>query len=74
MKAGEVEGVDEHGRSEGPAAVVGAYGDAQQVIAEDGVNVFLFQLPKAGVWRAGLTGLWENSPVPANDVTAVSWK
>ena len=50
------------------------YGDAQRIIAEDSVNVFLFQLPKAGVQRAGLTGLWENSPVPANDVTAVSWK
>jgi peptide/nickel transport system substrate-binding protein len=46
---------------------------AQRLLAEDAVNVFLFQLPKLGVWNAKLTGLWENSPVQANDLTAVAW-
>jgi len=50
------------------------YGDAQRMIAEDCVNVFLFQLPKLGVWSADLAGLWENSPIQANDVTEVTWK
>ncbi len=47
--------------------------DAQAMLAEDSVNAFLFQLAKHGVWDAGLTGLWENSPVQANDLTDVSW-
>ena len=66
--------MDELSRTVEPERRATLYGDAQRVIAEDSVNVFLFQLPKAGVRRAGLTGLWENSPVPANDVTAASWK
>ena len=49
-------------------------GDAQYILSEDAVNGFLFQLAKAGVWNAKLTGLWKNSPVQANDLTAVSWK
>ena len=47
--------------------------EAQRQIAEDSVNGFLFQLAKHGVWNAKLQGLWANSPVQANDLTAVSW-
>jgi len=43
------------------------------MLAEDSVNAFLFQLAKHGVWDAKLTGLWENSPVQANDLTGVAW-
>ncbi len=50
------------------------YGEAQRRIAEAAVNGFLFQLPKIGVWRAELDGLWANSPVQANDVTEVVWR
>lgn len=49
------------------------YRQAQQIITDDAVNVYLFQLAKNGVWDAKLKGLWENSPVQANDVTGVSW-
>lgn len=49
------------------------YGKAQRIIAEDAVNGFLFQLPKIGVWDAKIEGLWHNSPVQANDMTAVRW-
>jgi peptide/nickel transport system substrate-binding protein len=49
------------------------YRQAQQIITDDAVNVYLFQLAKNGVWDAKLNGLWENSPVQANDVTGVSW-
>jgi peptide/nickel transport system substrate-binding protein len=38
------------------------------------VNVFLFQLPKLGVWTKEIVGLWENSPVQANDLTEVYWQ
>lgn len=47
---------------------------AQRIVAEDAVNGFLFQLAKHGVWRADLVGLWENSPIQANDVTEVRWE
>jgi len=50
------------------------YGEAQRIIAEDAVNVFLFQLARTGVQRKGLTGLWLNAPVQANDVTKVHWE
>ena len=48
-------------------------GEAQTRLAEDSVNGFLFQLAKHGVWSAKLDGLWENSPVQANDLTEVRW-
>jgi peptide/nickel transport system substrate-binding protein len=48
--------------------------EAQEMLAEDEVNVFLFQLPKLGVWNQDIVGLWENSPVQANDLTEVHWQ
>lgn len=47
--------------------------EAQTTLAEDAVNGFLFQLAKHGVWDARIEGLWENSPVQANDLTDVRW-
>jgi peptide/nickel transport system substrate-binding protein len=49
------------------------YGEMQRIIADDAVNGFLYQLPKIGVWNKNLTGLWKDSPIQANDVTAVRW-
>ncbi|MDS1135486.1 ABC transporter substrate-binding protein [Nitratireductor indicus] len=56
-----------------PARRADLYKTAQKIIAEDAVNGFLFQLPKIGVWDAKLQGLWENSPIQANDLTEVKW-
>ena len=50
------------------------YGDAQRILAEDSVNGFLFLLPKLAAWNKDISGLWENSPVQANDLTQVGWK
>ncbi|MFY0310915.1 ABC transporter substrate-binding protein [Leisingera sp. D0M16] len=47
--------------------------EAQEMIAADYVNGFLFQLAKLGVAKAGLQGLWENAPTAAIDLTAISW-
>ena len=52
----------------------GLLADAQKKLSDDSVNVFLFQLAKHGVWNKDVVGLWENSPVQANDLTAVYWK
>ena len=47
--------------------------EAQKMITEDAVNGFLFQLAKHGVWNKELRGLWENSPVQANNLTQAYW-
>lgn len=49
------------------------YQQAQEMIADDFVNVYLFQLAKTGVANAKIEGLWENSPTQANDLTKVHW-
>ena len=48
--------------------------EAQEMIAKDYVNGYLFQLAKTGVSNAKLVGLWKNSPTQANDLTGVSWE
>lgn len=45
----------------------------QRQLAADEPNVFLFALPKIGVWNAKLRGMWVNDPMPTDDVTAVYW-
>ena len=47
---------------------------AQNKIADDAVNAYLFQLAKTGVADAKVKGLWANSPTQANDMTAVHWE
>jgi peptide/nickel transport system substrate-binding protein len=47
---------------------------AQERVAENYVNAFLFQLAKTGVADARIQGLWANSPTQANDMTGVFWK
>ena len=49
------------------------YRQAQEMIANDHVNAFLFQLAKTGVANARIEGLWENAPTQANDLTRVRW-
>ena len=48
-------------------------GKAQRILADDCVNVFLFLLPKTGIWNAKLKGLWDNAPIPVNDLTEAEW-
>lgn len=55
------------------AARFDKYRQAEKILAEDVPALFLFQLPKLGVWNAKLKGLWESTPIPSNDVTEVSW-
>ena len=44
---------------------------AQQKIADDAVNGFLFQLGKYGVWKRGVKGMWANYPIRSNDLRDV---
>ena len=64
---------DTLGRTTDPAARSGLLAHMQQMIADDYVNAYLFQLAKTGVSNANIEGLWANSPTPANDLTAVRW-
>ncbi len=47
---------------------------AQRRLAEDCVNAFLYVLPQVSVAKKGLKGLWQNSPIFANDLAALSWE
>ena len=47
--------------------------DIQRQLAEDAVNVFLWNPAQVAVFRKGLHGLWSSSPIFANDLAAVSW-
>ena len=46
----------------------------QARVADQAVNVFLFQLPKTGVADVRIEGLWTDMPTQANDMTAVYWR
>ena len=46
---------------------------AQTIISEDYVNGYLFELAFPTVGKAGLSGLWENQPTAAVDLSGVSW-
>ncbi|MEX0303151.1 MAG: ABC transporter substrate-binding protein [Leisingera sp.] len=56
-----------------PGARTALLQEAQEMIAADYVNGYLFQLAKLGVAKAGLQGLWENAPTAAIDLSALSW-
>jgi peptide/nickel transport system substrate-binding protein len=62
------------GQAADPAGRLKWLESAQRQLAEDAVNVFLFVLPQVSVARRGLTGLWRNSPIFANDLAAMSWQ
>ena len=47
---------------------------AQETIAKDYVNGYLFQLAALSVANAKIIGLWKDAPTQATDMTAVYWK
>ena len=47
---------------------------AQRQLTGDAVNAWLFQLAQITVASKDLTGLWKDSPVFANDLSALAWK
>lgn len=57
-----------------PAARDAIYGDVQTVLAEDVPALYLFVMPKLGIWNKGIEGLWRNEPIPSNVLTDVHWK
>jgi len=49
------------------------YGEAQTILANDVPALYLFVMPKLGVWNAKVKGLWENEPIPSNVLNEVEW-
>jgi len=47
--------------------------DIQRQLAEDAVNVYIWNPAQVAVFKKGLRGLWNSSPIFANDMAAVSW-
>jgi peptide/nickel transport system substrate-binding protein len=47
--------------------------DIQRQLAEDAVNVFIWNPAQVAVGKRGLRGLWNSSPIFANDIAAISW-
>ena len=45
----------------------------QRQIAEDAVNAFIWNPAQVAVFKKGLRGLWNNSPIFANDMSTVTW-
>lgn len=56
-----------------PEARASLMAEAQQIIAGDAVNGYLFQLAQLSVAKSGVQGLWTNAPTQATDLTGVSW-
>jgi len=48
-------------------------GQAQKILADDYAAGWLFELAKVGVYNKDVQGAWANAPIPAVDLTAVSW-
>ncbi|MCG8518646.1 MAG: ABC transporter substrate-binding protein [Pseudomonadales bacterium] len=48
-------------------------GDAQRLISDDAVNVFLYMKPQHSIHRTGLKGLWQNAPIPAVVLEEMYW-
>jgi peptide/nickel transport system substrate-binding protein len=47
--------------------------DIQRQLAEDAVNVYIWNGAQVAVFKKGLRGVWTSSPVAANDLAALSW-
>ena len=65
--------MDKLTKTSDPAGRSALLKEAQEMIARDYVNAYLFQLAKTGVANAKIEGLRVNSPTQANDLTAVHW-
>jgi peptide/nickel transport system substrate-binding protein len=47
--------------------------EAQEILARDAVNGWLFQLPQTGVWNSKLAGMWKNSPIEGLVLRDIHW-
>jgi peptide/nickel transport system substrate-binding protein len=62
-----------HAATTDPKERTRLFGDLQRMLANDAVNVYIFNPANVAIAKKGLKGLWSNSPIFANDMAAVSW-
>jgi peptide/nickel transport system substrate-binding protein len=65
--------VEDIGNTADPQRQMELKQQAQKILAEDYAAGFLFEFPYISVAAAGLEGMWENQPVPANPIAELSW-
>jgi peptide/nickel transport system substrate-binding protein len=63
-----------HAATTDPKERTKLFGDLQRMLANDAVNVYIFNPANVAIAKKGLKGLWSNSPIFANDMAAVSWQ
>ncbi len=56
-----------------PAEKARLWRDIQRQLADDAVNAYVWNPAQVAVFKRGLRGLWNSSPIFANDMAAVSW-
>ncbi len=49
------------------------WNEIQRKLADDAVNAYIWNPAQVAVFRKGLRGLWNSSPIFANDMAAVNW-
>jgi peptide/nickel transport system substrate-binding protein len=55
------------------AARAKIYGEAEKILAVDVPALYLFDLPRLGIWSTKLEGLWPNEPISEVMVRDVHW-
>lgn len=48
--------------------------EAQKKLSDDAVHVFLFMLPRIGLWHKNLRGYWLDQPIPAIIFSQMYWQ
>ncbi|MEL6236424.1 MAG: ABC transporter substrate-binding protein [Pseudomonadota bacterium] len=56
-----------------PEALDALLKDGQRFVTDEAVHGFLFQLPKLGVYKTGLTGYWASAPVLFAPLKDLRW-
>lgn len=66
--------VAKHAAATNPKERTRLIGDMQRQLAQDAVNVYIFNPTQVVVAKKGLKGLWSHSPIFANDLAALRWE
>jgi peptide/nickel transport system substrate-binding protein len=66
--------VAKHAASTNPSERSQLFGAIQRQLAQDAVNVYIFNPTQVVVAKKGLKGLWAHSPIFANDLSALHWE
>ena len=65
--------VKAHAGANSPAERGRLWQQIQRQLTDDAVNAWLFNPSQIAVSKKGLSGLWMNSPIFANDIASVRW-